>query len=187
VKTTRRRVLAYGVGGAALLTAGGALRWFAFGYAKDAGVALSPKEYAVVRAIVEALFPAHGAFPSAIALGVHAKLDEEVYSQREDIAADLKAGIQLLEHAPPLVGSFGRLSALPVDERGRVLRALMERGPQLVVQVAVALQQMASLFYWGHPSTWGAIGYDGPWQKDPRPPPSTARYQAAVDALKERA
>lgn len=177
--TTRRRFLAAGLGGAALLGVGGALRWVASGYVLPAGdvcLALSTKEMVIVRSLVEALHPG-GDMPSGLELGVHQRVDEEVWAQPDDVRSDLKAAVQLLEHAPPFFGSYGRLSSLPVEARLDVYLAMLKRGPDVVVQAAVALKQLTSMQYYSHPRVWPHLGYDGPWVAEAKPPLSHRRYQ----------
>ncbi len=181
LKTTRRRLLAFGVGGTALLAGGGLLSWLDMGYVDTTSrAALSVKEAVVVKSIIEALFPANGLFPAGVDLDVLDRIDEEIFSQPPHVASDLKAAIQLIEHAPLLLGHFHRFSALPVDRRAVVFTQLLQRGPQVVVQSAAALKQLSSLSYFGNERVWGAIGYDGPWQKMPVPPASRARWAQAV-------
>jgi hypothetical protein len=185
--TSRRRVLAGGMAGAALLAGGGLLSWLTRGYALVDGapppVALSVKELCVVTALVQALHPRDGAFPSGEELGVPARIDEELYSQPAAMRDDLKAAIQLLEHAPPLLGYPGKLTALGPAVRAEAFQRLLAEGPDVVVQAGVGLKQLMGLFIFGHASTWQAIGYDGPWQKEPQPPPSHQRYLDAVAAV----
>ena len=177
---TRRRVLAYGVGGGLALTVGAGLRWFAFGYELRPGevpIGLSRKELCVVRALVEAFFPAGEGLPSGVELGVHQRIDEEVWAQPDEVREDLRAVIQLVEHAPPLFGHYSRFSRLPVQEREAVFAEMMTSGHDVLVQATVALKQMAHLFYYGRKETWAGIGYDGPWVPEPKPPASSLRYQ----------
>lgn len=191
VRTTRRRLLAAGVGGAALLGAGGLLRWVASGYALptgDVSLALSTKEMVVVRAIVDALFPGdETGVPSGLSLEVHQRIDEEVWAQPDEMRADLRAALHLLEHAPPLFGSFGRLSSLPREDRLHVYEAMLTRGPSVVVQAALALKQIGSLHYYAHPSVWPHLGYDGPWMPVAKPPPSHLRYQEELALARAKA
>lgn len=182
LSTTRRRLLAGGVVSAVALAGGGALSWFTLGYRKSDRrfVALSDKEAVVVASLVDAFFPKDGDLPAGADLGLVDRIDEELFSQPAAVRDDVKAAIQLIEHAPPLFGAFGRFSSLDRATRVRVFRALMQRGPDVVVQAAVGLKEIASLAYWSNEKTWGAIGYDGPWQKTPVPPPSHDRWLAAV-------
>lgn len=183
--TTRRRMLTFGVGGAALLACGGGLSWLTLGYRLapgDAAIGLSVKELAIVRAIVEALLPADGDLPSGITLGVHQRIDEEVWSAPDAVRADLSAAIQLLEVLPPVFGHAGRLTRLRPEQRAAALAAMMTQGPTPVVQAATALKQMCHLFAYVHEATWPAIGYDGPWVAVARPPPSSVRYAELLAA-----
>lgn len=182
---TRRRLLTAGLGGGALLLAGSGLRWFSSGYALLAGeaaVGLSIKELCVVRSLVEMFFPASGALPSGVALGVHQRIDEEVWAQPPAMREDLRDALQLIEHAPPLFGLPGRMSGLDVAGRERAFQRLLDSDRDVVVQAAVALKQMAHLFYYGRPEVWKAIGYDGPWVAQPVPPASSVRYQELLRA-----
>ncbi len=187
MNVTRRRLVQGGVVGAAALGIGGALRWFDGGYVVDKRVigepvALSVKEAVVVGALVDALFPAAGAYPAGCAVGVVERVDEEVFSQSAAAREDLKAALQVLEHAPPLFGFFGRFTSLSRDDRAAVLTRLLRRGPDVVVQACAGLQQLCSIAYYAHPAVWAAIGYDGPWQPTEKPPASHGRYLTVRDA-----
>lgn len=188
--TTRRRFLAAGIGGVTLLGAGGLLRWVSAGYALpvgDVALALTTKEMVVVRAIVDTLFPGDDEVPSGLALEVHQGIDEEVWAQPDETRADLKAALQLLEHAPPLFGTFGRFSSLPRETRAELYQAMLTRGPAVVVQASLALKQMGSLLYYAHPRMWPHLGYDGPWMPVAKPPPSRLRYQELLSAARGKA
>ena len=137
-----------------------------------------------MRAIVEALLPEDGDLPSGVALGVHQRIDEEVWAAPDALRADLKAGIALIEHTPPLFGFWGRFSRLSRDRREACFATLLARGPRPLRSAAVGLKQLCSLFYYARPETWGAIGYDGPWVDTPRPPASAIRYQALLQAAR---
>jgi hypothetical protein len=148
---------------------------------------LSVKELCVVRALVELFCPAADGLPSGVALGIHQRIDEEVWSQPDAVRADLQAALQLIEHSPPVFGFAGRMSALALPQREQVFARLLAAEQDVVVQAAVALRQMAHLFYYAHPDTWPALGYDGPWVPQPKPPPSSARYQELLRAAGGRA
>jgi hypothetical protein len=185
--TTRRRFLAIGAGGAALLGVGGTLRWVAGGYrlpAGELGLVLSTKEMVVVRALIEVLVPGGDGLPSGLELGVAQRIDEELWAQPDAVRADLRAALHLLEHAPPLFGFFGRLSSLGPEKRLRAFERMREHGPDVVVQAAAALKQLAQLHYYGHPAVWSQIGYDGPWVREARPPESHIRYLELLDAAR---
>ena len=186
MELTRRRLLAFGLGGTAALACGGALSWFTLGYAVgpgDAPIGLSRKELAIVRAIVEALLPADGDLPDGLSLGVHQRIDEEVWSAGDVLRGDLKSAIVALEHLPPLFGWPHRLTRLAPADRLAFLERALRASPTPVVQAATALKQMCALFYWGRPETWGAIGYDGPWVPQ-RLPPSSVRYAELLQSAR---
>jgi hypothetical protein len=185
LKMTRRRFFTAGLGGGALLVMGSGLRWFAWDYRLRAGeraLGLTVKEFCVVRSLVELFFPATEGLPSGVALGVHQRIDEEVWSQPQEVREELRAALHLLEHGPLLFGFPGRLSNLELPERERAFQRLLASERDVVAQAAVAFKQMAHLFYYGHPDTWKAIAYDGPWVPQPLPPESSVRYQALVAA-----
>lgn len=190
MRATRRRVLAGGVATGALLALGGGLSWVSLGYRLRSGevaIGLSEKELCVVRALVDALLPAADGMPGGVDVGVHQRIDEEVWAAQTDTASDLRAAIQLIEHAPPLFGRASRMSRLPVAERAAVLERLAVSGVDVVVQASVSLKQMAHLFYYGHPKVWPHLGYDGPLVATPRPPASSRRYAELLAARRRPA
>lgn len=184
---SRRRLLAFGAGGAALLACGGGLSWLSLGYRVadgDVPVATTVKELAIVRAIVEALLPEDGDLPSGLALGVHQRIDEELWAMPPHLREDLKSALQLLEHLPPVFGFPGRLTRLSPADRERAFVAFLRAGPTPIVQAATALKQMCHLFYFARDEAWAGIGYDGPWIATPKPPPSALRYAEALAAAR---
>lgn len=187
--TTRRRFLAAGLGGAALLGTGGLLGWVKLGYSLPPGevaLALSIKEMAIVRALVEALLPASDGLPSGLELGVHQRIDEELWSQPDAVRSDLKAALQLIEHGPPLFGSFGRMTSLSPEERVRVFEQMLTSGVDVVVQAGVAFKQLCQIFYFTRPEVWPHIGYDGPWMLTPKPPASSLRYAELLEEARAK-
>jgi hypothetical protein len=182
-----RRAALIGLGGAAVLGCGGALSWLTLGYhlaPGDVPIGLDAKHLAIVRAIVETLAPADGDLPSGVSLGVHQRIDEELWSVPDEVREDLRAAIALIEHLPPLFGSWGRFTRLPRAEREAYYERLLQAGPRPVVQAAVALKQMCTFFYYNCPETWAAIGYDGPWVQTAKPPASSERYAELLAAAR---
>lgn len=176
---TRRRV-AFGLGGALVLACGGGLARLGSGYALGEGdvpIGLTRKQLAIVRAVVDTLLPADGDLPAGTAVGVHQRIDEEVWAADDGLRSDLRAAITLVEHVPPVFGFLGRFTTLDPEERLRCFTALLRARPGPLVAAAVALRQMCTLFYYCAPETWPAIGYDGPWVATPRPPDSALRYR----------
>ncbi len=185
----RRRLLKLGLGGAiTLAVGGGALRWFAGGYAAqlEAGevpIALSTKELAVVKAFIGALLPAEDGFPSGVALGVHQRIDEEMWAASEGTRSDLKNGLQLFEHATITHGFASRFTSLDPASRLAYFDKLLRAEPGALQQIAVALKELAYLFYYSRDETWKVIGYDGPLVGVKKPPDSHVAYQ---DLLRHR-
>lgn len=183
---SRRRFLTLTIGGAAVVTVGGGVfRWFDGGYAaqlesSDTPVALTTKEFAVVRALVEALLPAADGFPSGLAAGVHQRIDEELWSADAWTRSDMKNGLQLFEHATVLHGFAGRFTSLAPRARVAYVDTLLRAKPGALQQVAFALKEMAYLFYYVSPDSWRRIGYDGPWVREPKPPASSLAYRDAL-------
>ena len=174
-----RRVALFGIGGAVLLTCGGGLARLSSGYTLapgDRAIGLDEKELAIVRAIVETLCPADGDLPSGIALGVHQRIDEEVWASAPAMAADLRSAITWIEHLPLVRGFGGRFTRLSPADREACFRALLLAGPGPIVQAAAGLKQLCFLFYYARPETWPAIGYEGPRVATPKPPESSLRY-----------
>jgi hypothetical protein len=174
-----RRMALFGLGGTAVLACGGGLSWFRLGYSLPPGdvpIGLTTKQLCVVRAIVEALLPADGDLPDGISLGVHQRIDEEVWAAATGTGEDLRSAISLIEHLPPMYGFPGRFTRLSLEDRFAYYQQLLLARPGPVVQSAVAIKQLCSMFYWSHPKTWPSIGYDGPWIQAEVPPPSAVRY-----------
>jgi hypothetical protein len=189
VDLKRRRLLKLGLVGAAVVAAGGGtLRWFAGGYASqlepdEVPLALSAKELAVVKAFVAALLPAEEGFPSGVALRVHQRVDEEMWSATEGTRKDMKNGLQLFEHATITHGFAGRFTSLAPASRLAYVDKLLQGGPGALQQIAFALKEIAYLFYYVNPETWKVIGYEGPYVGPAKPPESHFAYQ---DLLRKR-
>ncbi len=184
----RRTALRLGAVAAALLAVGGGVAsWITAGYAplldpSDVPVALSIKEMAVVRALVEALFPAEDGFPAGLALGLHQRVDEELWAASEYTRGALKDGLQVLEHVPPLYGHRHRFTALSPAARVDVFTHMLASDRATLRQIAFALKQMTHLFYYANPAAWPHIHYDGPFVETAKPPASAVVYADLVRA-----
>lgn len=179
----RRKALSIGLGGAALLAVGGGVAsWVSSGYGAllapgDVAIALSVKELAVVRALVDALFPEEDGFPSGVSLGVHQRVDEELWAAPDALRDQLKNGIQLLEHAPPLYGEAHRFTALGRHKRAEVFAAVLRSRRATLRQIGIALKQLTHLYYYTSPIVWPHIHYDGTFVETPKPPDSHLSYE----------
>ena len=185
----RRRVLKLGAFGAITLAlGGGALRWFAGGYASqlepsEVPIAFTKKELAIVKAYVAAMLPAEDGFPSGVALGVHQRIDEEMWSASEGTRSDMKNGLQLFEHATITHGFASRFTSLDPAARVAYVDKLLRGEPGALQQIAFALKEITYLFYYCREETWKVIGYDGPLVGVKKPPESSFAYQ---DLLKKK-
>lgn len=183
---TRRKFLGVGLAGGALLAIGGGVAaWFTAGYdallsPTDVPIALSTKEFAVVRALIDALFPGGHGLPSGNAIGLAQRVDEELWAASPKLRRQLKQGIQLLEHVPVLFGYPGRFTALSPSQREEVFTKLLRSNRRTYRQIAVALKQLTQLYYFADERTWRAIHYPGTLGPLPRPPDSHLVYQRIV-------
>lgn len=183
---TRRRVL-FGLGGALVLACGGALARLTTGYAvgpEDRAIGLTVKQLAVVRALVEALLPADGDLPSGVELQVHQRIDEEVWSASDAQRSDLRAAVEVIEVLPLVWGMGGRFSRLSLADREAAFARMLASDLGPIVQAASALRQLCTLLYYVRDETWPAIGYDGPWVRTPKPPPSSVAYAELLKAAR---
>lgn len=178
----RRRFLKLGIGAAVVLAAGGgALRWLSSGYGAfvtgaERPIALSTKEFAIVKCAVRALLPADGPLPSGESLGLAQRIDEELWAASSDLRSDLKAGLQVLEHATIMNGYSARFTSLAPDQQREYLAKLLDGRNDTLRQVAGGLRQIVHIFYYARPETWKAIGYDGPLVPEAVPPDSHVAY-----------
>ena len=186
---SRRRFLQLGLlGGAGLAVAGLAAR-VTGGYQLAPGevpIGLDVRGMHVVRALCEALLPEEDGMPSAVALGVPQRIDEEVWSSERWLAEDLRSAITLVELAPLWKGGGARLTRLSPEARLAAFERLLRGSSNLVANAASALRQMIYLYYYADSRVWPAIGYEGPFVQTPRPPASSLAYQA-VRAARRRA
>ncbi len=124
------------------------------------GLVLAPWEALVVRAAAEALLPPApdgGSFEA-----VPGAVDRYLYGMPETVLREVHAMIALIEHGTtPLGGRLSRLSALPVAERRAYLEGLESWGG-LLAQAYAGIRDLCFLAYYQQPSTWPALGYDGP-------------------------
>jgi hypothetical protein len=188
---SRRRLFQLGAGGAALLgTSVGALRWLTAGYALASGevaLGLDEKEYCIAKAVVDALLPGGDGLPNGVDLGVVQGMDEQVWAADAALQSDFRAALVLIEHAPPLFGTLGRFTRLARAQRQELLERMLRSKREVMVQSAAGVKQMAQILYYATDSVWNAIGYDGPWIKERKPPASALAYRDLVKRAKGEA
>ncbi|MFT3767084.1 MAG: pyridoxal-phosphate dependent enzyme [Minicystis sp.] len=178
---TRRRVI---LGLAAVAAAGIVVR--TSGYAALPGFpgeVLSTWQAHVLRAAAEALLPPDTG-PDPIA-AIPANVDRYLTGMPPKVKREAKAMLALIEHGTTLFGGkLPRFSRISAADREAYLNRLEARGG-LYSQASRALRDLVMLGYYQQPSTWPALGYEGPRVPlgyDPRGPArvSWPSYDALV-------
>ncbi|HEY8483654.1 MAG TPA: twin-arginine translocation signal domain-containing protein [Longimicrobiales bacterium] len=122
-------------------------------------VALSAKEYAVMRAAAEALLVGVPVPPSRVA----ARVDRVLAQVGEPVRGDMKLVLGLLEHLTILEGKFRRFTALSPEARRECLlgwgrsRFALQRGAFQAVKAFVYF------FAYIDDATRPLTGFPGPW------------------------
>ena len=146
---------------------------------------LSAAQAVTLAACADAIVPHQAGFPSVAEAQIVTRLDEELWFSDSSIQDDLCTALALFEWLPLGYGYFGRFSTLSMDARQRLLQQMMGSGIETVRAIAGNFRLLIMLFYFGHRSSWAAIGYDGTFQKlPPRLSEQRQRYAAAVAASK---
>ncbi len=172
---SRRELLRRGVWGTPLLAAATGLAACSGGcagyaaYVRDEDAArlqfFTPKQFAIATAAADVLLPGPAdGFPDHRELGIVRQLDAEL-SQWEPVrSADLPLLLSLLEHGTLLFGhSLSRMSRLDLEDRRVYLAGWGDSGLNVRRSGFIALKGLLAFYYFAHPATWPAIGYDGPW------------------------
>ncbi len=168
-KPSRRGVLKKGLLGGALLAVGGGTWLFTRPSAElplPAGLkVLSPREYAVVHALVSRFIPSHANFPDVHTLDTAVAIDGILALMEEVTRDELKQLLNLFENALPAF-LFGRrrqaFSMLPAGEQDVVLAEWRDSGLMLRRTGYLALRGLAMAAYFGNQATWPSVGYAGP-------------------------
>ncbi|MFA5939080.1 MAG: twin-arginine translocation signal domain-containing protein [Sinimarinibacterium sp.] len=130
-------------------------------------LALSAAQARTLGAVADAVIPTQPGFPSAAQADVVRRFDEELSFVAPSIQSDLQAALGVLEYAPFLYGHFSRFAALGIPARREVLQAMNTSRVEILRAVGNNAKILVQFFYFGHPSVWTAIGYDGPFGKMP--------------------
>ena len=153
------------------LTALGAagMVWRVSGYRGARGEVLTVWELAVLTAAAEALLP-----PAPGPYGrVAENVDRFVRGMSPGLLRELHALILVLEHGTLLSGEAHRFTALEVEARIGVVEALGQL-PVVGPSIVRGLRDLLVLGYYQDPTTWPALGYDGPHP----PAPLATAYEA---------
>ena len=178
----RRRFIQIGVASAVAFGGmAGLARTLNGGYRKrlqgtERPIGLSTKEFIVMRSLVEAIHPGEEGFPSGLSMGVHQRLDQEVWAASPGLQADLKQALQVLEHLPPALGHWGRFSELDPEKRIVVLEKMMQSDLDLFAQLAGGFKELVHFFYYNRPEVWLTMKYEGPFVQKRIPAASEVAY-----------
>lgn len=121
--------------------------------------ALSPKEYAVVRAAAEAILVGVPVPPERIAR----RIDRELALAGDPILTDMKTVLTLLEHLTPLGGRLRRFTALDVEARVAYLHGWARSRFTLRRAVFQATRAFIYFFAYSDDATRPITGFTGPW------------------------
>lgn len=170
---TRRAFLKYGlVASGAVLALGSGANWLMQSpvrhqdhYDTPFGpmLVLTPNQAEIFNALAAVTLPNKPGFPSAEEAQVLRRLDEELYFISASISDDFKLAIDALELLPIAYGQFSRFSKLEAADRLAFLQHTQETGSDTVRMIVANCRMVCLNLYYGHASTWNAIGYDGPF------------------------
>jgi hypothetical protein len=120
---------------------------------------LTPQEYATFHAVAHAIL---GLGDDSVDVAV--EVDRLIARMGFDVKRDIRWMLRIFEHGTHLFDLKGkRFTRLGRDDQEAYLRGWMESSLGARRIVFRALKLLAALGYYGLPTTWSAIGYDGPW------------------------
>lgn len=121
--------------------------------------ALSPKEFAVVRAAAESILDGVPVPAERVA----ERIDRELALAGEPVRGDFKLALVLLEHLTPLGGRFRRFTALDPAARLGYLHGWRESRFVLRRAVFQAVKAFIFFFAYSDDATRPLTGFYGPW------------------------
>ncbi len=122
-------------------------------------LALTPKEYSVMRATAEALLEGVPVEPSLVAQ----RVDAELAAVGEPVRTDMKTVLTIIQHATPLGGHVRRYTALTPADRLRYLEGWARSRFDMRRAAFQALKGFTHFFAWYDDRTRGLTGFEGPW------------------------
>jgi hypothetical protein len=133
----------------------------------DRFLVLSAVQATTLAAVAQAVIPPQAGFPTVEQAQVVQRMDEELWLSDASIQEDMCAALAVMEWLPLAYGHWGRFSSLDASQILEVLTRSMESSIEIFRAVGTNLKLVSHFMYFGHPSAWAAIGYDGPFQKLP--------------------
>ena len=128
---------------------------------------LSASQAVTLATLAQAVVPSQKGFPTAAQAQVVQRMDEDLWLSDVSIQDDMRAALGVMEWLPLAYGYFSRFSKLTVTQQQAVVNTTMASRIDIVRAIGTNLKLVSHFMYFGHPSTWAAIGYDGPFQKLP--------------------
>ncbi len=119
-------------------------------------------------AFAETILPNKPGLPDVKTARVINRADEEFYFVDEKIKNDFKTMLDVMEYLPVFYGEFSRFSKMDSKNRLTFLNSLNNTSNETVRAVVNNCRMICYNMYYGHESTWQAIGYDGPFSKRPQ-------------------
>lgn len=141
---------------------------------------LNEDQARVFHGFVEAVIPKGEEFPDADEAEVVPRLDEELYFISSHIVDDMKLVLDALEWMPMAYGYFSRFSRLSPEKRLEFLNGTKDTGFDTVRAVINNCRLVGFYLYYGHESTWAAIGYDGTFAGGPQKLSAQRRHYAEL-------
>ena len=129
-------------------------------------------------AFAETIIPKGNGFPDIKTAKVITRADEEVFFTSKSVQTDVKTMLDVMEYLPLFYGEFSRFSKMPISNRLTFLNSLNDTTNSTVRAVVSNCRMITFNIYYGHESTWQAIGYDGPFGKVPEQLGEQRQYYA---------
>jgi len=138
------------------------------GWPKEKFLCLSAWNLDPLRALARVVLPEEiSGMPTPEAADVFKRLDEELFFCEKQIRSDFRDALTLAEWYPFLLGKYSRLSRMNTASATEVVNIGLHSSNDLVRAAFSNLRMVIILLYYGHPSTWEKIGYDGPFAAMP--------------------
>ncbi|MCC5816739.1 MAG: hypothetical protein JJT78_18460 [Leptospira sp.] len=127
---------------------------------------LSPSNIRTLEKFMEAILPDTDSMPNAQQASVARRLDEELYFVDESISADFCDALMFVEWYPlfsDIPTSWKKFSNLSLAERKLIIQETCQNKSGIVRSAFSNIRMIGYLMYYGNPTTWSGIGYDGPF------------------------
>ena len=167
---TRRSLIKRGFFGGALLAAAGAgglvlRRGAAVTLPAEGLLVLGAREYAVLEAVARRVVVPQPGFPSPDEVRVAFACDRVLALADETAQVEARQLLELFDNALAgfLLGArLTPFTRLPPHQQDEVLAEWMNSRLAIRRTGYLALRTLVTAAYYGHPSTWAAVGYPGP-------------------------